>query len=303
MRVDISLLGRFSVAVDGRPIPGQAWSRRSAAALVKLLALRPERRLPRDQVIDLLWPDLLVDRAGPRLHKAAHFARTVLGPGGVVLSADVVALLPQAQVVVDVARFDEAARAHHPGGDPSVAERAIELYAGDLLPDDAYEPWAEAERERLRLCYLALIRATRRWADLVVLEPLDEEAHLHLVHQYLQDGDRGRALRQLDALEQLWRQELGIEPGPAARALRADVQPCRRTTSAARRSPAGPPGCRGPRHRPSDGSATSAASSGCSSGTGWSRCWASAVSARPGWPPRWRTGTPRGRPSARASST
>ena len=51
-------------------------------ALVKLLALRPGRRLPREQVIDLLWPDLLLEQAAPRLHKAAHYARTALGVPG-----------------------------------------------------------------------------------------------------------------------------------------------------------------------------------------------------------------------------
>ena len=164
MRVDINLLGGFSVVVDGRPVVAQAWTRRSAAALVKLLALRPGRRLPREQVMDLLWPDLLLDQAAPRLHKAAHYARTALGiQTAVVLSGDAVALLPDERVVVDVELFDEAS-----------AERAIELYAGDLLPDDLYEPWAEAERERLRTRYLGLLRATGRWADLLAAEPLDE---------------------------------------------------------------------------------------------------------------------------------
>ncbi|HEX2550855.1 MAG TPA: hypothetical protein VHK64_04615, partial [Nocardioidaceae bacterium] len=68
MRVDIDLLGRFSVAIDGRPVPDQAWRRRSAAAVVKLLALQPGRRLHREQLIDLLWPDLVVEQAAPRLH-------------------------------------------------------------------------------------------------------------------------------------------------------------------------------------------------------------------------------------------
>ena len=41
------------------------------------------------------------------------------------------------------------------------------LYAGDLLPDDLYEPWAEAERERLRTSHLQLLRAARRWTELL----------------------------------------------------------------------------------------------------------------------------------------
>jgi predicted ATPase/DNA-binding SARP family transcriptional activator len=225
MRVDINLLGGFSVVVDGRPVAASAWTRRSAAALVKVLALRPGRRLPREQVMDLLWPDLLLDQASPRLHKAAHYARTALGiPTAVVLSGNAVSLFPDDLVVVDVELFDEAASSHLPGGHAAAAEQAIERYVGDLLPEDLYEPWAEAERERLRTRYLGLLRATGRWADLLAAEPLDEEAHLRVVHQYVEDRNRGQALRHLDVMAQLWRDELGAEPGPAARALRAQAE-------------------------------------------------------------------------------
>ncbi|MGH3330628.1 MAG: AfsR/SARP family transcriptional regulator, partial [Nocardioidaceae bacterium] len=109
MHADIRLLGGFEVVVDGERIPRDAWRRRQAATLVKVLALQPSRRMLREQVMDLLWPDLLVDEAAPRLHKAAHYARTALGTrDGVVLSDDTVALLPSGEVSVDVDRFDES---------------------------------------------------------------------------------------------------------------------------------------------------------------------------------------------------
>lgn len=216
MHVDINLLGGFAVVVDGRAVGAHAWTRRGAATLVKLLALRPGRQLPREQVVDLLWPDLLIDQAAPRLHKAAHFARTALEvPSAVVLAGDLVTLLPEADVVVDVELFDRMSR------DPSSVEEAIGLYRGDLLPEDVYEPWADADRERLRVCYLDLLRSAGRWAELVATEPLDEEAHLRLVQQHVESGNRSAALRQLDAMARLWRDELGVEPGPAARELHA----------------------------------------------------------------------------------
>jgi predicted ATPase/DNA-binding SARP family transcriptional activator len=218
MHVDINLLGGFAVVVDGRTVAAHSWARRSAAALVKVLALRPGRQMPREQLIDLLWPDLLLEQAAPRLHKAAHYARTAVGvPSAVVLAGDVVALLPDAEVEVDIERFDRAS------GEMSV-EEAIELYRGDLLPEDLYEPWADAERQRLRVAYLDLLRSAGRWADLVAAEPLDEEAQLRLVQQHVEEGNRGQALRRLEAMARLWRDELGTEPGPAARALHARAQ-------------------------------------------------------------------------------
>ncbi|MGF9754486.1 NB-ARC domain-containing protein [Microvirga sp. 0TCS3.31] len=219
MHVDISLLGGFAVVVDGRAVAAHAWTRRSAATLVKVLALRPGRQLPREQLVDLLWPDLLLEQAAPRLHKAAHYARAAVGvPSAVVLAGDVVSLLPDAEVAVDVERFDRAA------GDSSSVGQAIDLYRGDLLPEDLYEPWADAERERLRVCYLELLRSAGRWADLVAAEPLDEEAHLRLVQHHVEGGNRSQALRQLEAMARTWRDELGAEPGPAARALHSRAQ-------------------------------------------------------------------------------
>ena len=95
MDARISLLGGFDVDVAGTPVPAREWNRRQSAGLVKLLALTPGRRLHREQVLDALWPDVLVDDAAPRLHKAAHYARRALGsPDSVVLTGEVVALWP-----------------------------------------------------------------------------------------------------------------------------------------------------------------------------------------------------------------
>lgn len=56
--VRIELLGGFRVTSEGRAIPEEVWRRRKTAALLKLLALAPRHRLHRDQVMDVLWPEL-----------------------------------------------------------------------------------------------------------------------------------------------------------------------------------------------------------------------------------------------------
>ena len=89
MRVEIDLLGGFAVRVDGRVVPAAEWRRRQAAALIKLLALAPRRTLHREQVIDALWPDISMEDAAPRLHKAAYYARRSLGdPRALVLDGN-----------------------------------------------------------------------------------------------------------------------------------------------------------------------------------------------------------------------
>jgi hypothetical protein len=58
VRVEIRLLGGFTVSIDGVRMPEDRWRHRPAAALVKLIAMAPEARLHRDRVLDALWPDV-----------------------------------------------------------------------------------------------------------------------------------------------------------------------------------------------------------------------------------------------------
>ena len=141
MRVHIRLLGGFDVTVDDRTIPARSWRRRSAAGLVKLLALQPGRRLLREQVVDALWPDLLLDEAAPRLHVAAHYARSALGcRDAVVLAGGTVSLLPSTDVTVDVAEFERAADAARADGRPETAADAAARYPGPCCPRTSTSP-------------------------------------------------------------------------------------------------------------------------------------------------------------------
>ncbi|MBL7501201.1 hypothetical protein I6A84_25065 [Frankia sp. CNm7] len=257
--VDIRLLGEFEVLLSGDPaasepvvVPVAAWGRRQAMSLVKLLALAPGRRLHRERVLDALWPEVPVDEAAPRLHKAAHYARRALGGGdGVVLRGETVALCPDRRVAVDAEVFEAAARRALAGDampwdiagpwdtsgprdasgprdearrvDLAAAAHAASLYRGPLLPDDLYEPWTWPGRDRLFLLYTRLLRAAGHWERLLLEDPADEQAHLALMRRHAARGDRQGALRQFERLERALRDELGVPPGPTAVALRAAV--------------------------------------------------------------------------------
>ena len=229
MNAEIDLLGGFAVRIDGQPIPPTEWRRRQAASLVKLLALAPRRTLHREQVIDALWPGAGIDDAGPRLHKAAHFARRLLGDSSaLVLRGDTVSLFPDAHVVVDVDDFERSAKqaiaALDRDPDAWAATAAVaDRWAGELLPDDPYEAWLEVPRDRLRQLHQELLRRSGRWGELALADPADEEASLARARQLADSGNRGAALRQLERLERALRRELGVSPGPAVVSLRAEL--------------------------------------------------------------------------------
>ena len=179
VRVGIRLLGRFQVDLDDRPVPVGSWNRRSAASLVKLLALAERRRLHREQVVDALWPDSTVESALPRLHKAAHFVRKATGvQDSVVLGDGFVELFPDAIVTVDIADFERLAAVAIGSSDPTTVEDALVHYGGELLPDDLYEPWTFEPRERAHLRRRDLLRRAGRWYDLIAVDPTDEDAHV-----------------------------------------------------------------------------------------------------------------------------
>ncbi|HSE09718.1 MAG TPA: alpha/beta fold hydrolase [Nocardioidaceae bacterium] len=224
MSVAISLLGPFRVTVDDRELPEEVWSRRDAASLVKVLSLRRDHRLHREQVMDMLWPDLGVAEAAPRLHKAAHFARkTTSRPDAVVLRGELVSLLPGEEVHVDVDDFETDAGMALADASPGAAVDVLDKYPGEPLPADLYAEWADEPRERLAALRHQLLRQAHRWRELIELDPADEEAHVELMRELARDGDRRGALRQFETLDRNVRRELGTEPGPEATKLRDEL--------------------------------------------------------------------------------
>ncbi len=223
MTIAIRLLGAFEVTVDGVPVSSEQWTRRQAASLVKVLALAPGRRLHREQVIEALWPGATVETAGPRLHKAAHYARRALGGDGssLVLRNDMVALLPDGDVRIDVDEFRDLVKNAQDTGAAEAVERALAAYSGRLLPDDVYESWADEPRESVRLLHIELLRRAAHWDQVLEEDPTDEAAHLALIRASADRGDVRGALRQFERLDQALLRELGTTPSPEAERLRA----------------------------------------------------------------------------------
>jgi len=220
--VEIQLLGRFEVMVDGRPVPAPAWRHRRAAGLVKLLALASGHRVHREQVIEALWPHLPPVGGERNLHKAIHLARRGIGdPSAITLSSREVGL--GGDVAVDVDRFEREAELALGSPGQGGCASAASLYTGELLPEDRYEEWTQPARERLCLLYLGLLRCAERWGDVLEVEPLDEEAHRALMRAYANAGNRAAALRQFRRLKDLLGKELGLRPDPESVALYEEI--------------------------------------------------------------------------------
>jgi predicted ATPase/DNA-binding SARP family transcriptional activator/DNA-binding CsgD family transcriptional regulator len=253
----IRLLGGFSVSIGTRTIEQNEWRLKRASSLVKLLALAPSHRLHREQVMDALWPDSGKKAAANSLREALHAARRTLDSvaGSHYLASEDKALVlhPKERLWVDVEAFEEASETARHTRDLAAYRAALDLYAGDLLPVDRYEEWAQQRREELRQLHLVLLvelatlyeergengPAVDLLKRAIAREPTLEEAHAGLMRLYALSDRKAQALIQYDRLEEILSGQLGAEPSSATRRLRAQIVtgefPVPRTL------PAGPP--------------------------------------------------------------
>lgn len=237
----IRLLGGFGVQAGPREIADGEWRLRKTKGLVKLLALAPGHRLHRDQVLDLLWPELDAQAGDNQLRKVLHEARRILDPDPTAtyryLESGERLGLCRAVTWVDVEAFEDAALRARRAGDPAAYERAIALYGGDLLPEDRYAEWAIDRAEALRFDYLALLvelgRLLEARADFdgaaaalrtaVRADPAEEDAAVALMRVYALAGRRHEALAEYRRLRAAMERTSGAAPGPAAERLYAQI--------------------------------------------------------------------------------
>ena len=237
MSITIHLLGPFRILVDGVPVDERRWVRRKSKVLVKLLALQPRRQLHKEELINLLWPDLDLEQGLNNLHKALHAARHALEPE---LSAgspsrflqmreQLVVLQSTGDLWIDVTAFETQAREALQGRVREELEAALAIYESDLLPEDLYEDWAAGRREQLRLLREQLLarlaavcegtgdtaRALELYQQLIAANRCNEDAHRAVMRLHATAGRRHLAIEQFRICTEALRAELAAEPEQA----------------------------------------------------------------------------------------
>lgn len=220
------------------------------AALLAYLAFRCRENappLPREQLVEMLWPEADLDAGRHNLSNGLTALRHVLEPPGVppgtILVADRTSVrLNPAGVSTDVGRFEELiGRIRHPRTPDEerlklVAQAGAE-YGGPLLPG-FYEEWIQPEGERLAGLFLRLARDTAplliesgdldtllSWAQRATAsDPWSEEAVELSMRALAAAGDPARALRQYREFERRLRTEMGVRPSAALRERASELE-------------------------------------------------------------------------------
>jgi DNA-binding SARP family transcriptional activator len=168
--VRIHLLGEFLICIGDHRITSDQFRLVKSRSLIKLLALAPNHKIHREQLMEFLWPDHDPRAAANNLHQLIYAARRVLNLSGDVAQGmisfkeDFLCLCPDRPVWIDVEAFESAAVRAHLHRQPEAYREALALYTGELLPEDRYEDWASSRRESLGQACLRL------WLELACLE-------------------------------------------------------------------------------------------------------------------------------------
>jgi ATP/maltotriose-dependent transcriptional regulator MalT/DNA-binding SARP family transcriptional activator len=223
--LSLTLLGRFELRRQGAIIelpPGRP------AQAVRVVAASGGR-MHAEELMEILWPEVDLERGRNRLRNLLSRIRLAAGdvlvrdgetimvaPG---LEPDASVFEAQARTAIAARSADEMSRAL------GLARSAVARYGGDLLPDDRYESWAAAPRERLRGLFVELLdmlaadaaergdadeaaRLIRRGCE---CEPLDEDRYVRLARILASQGRTGSARAALERARAALA-ELGLTP-------------------------------------------------------------------------------------------
>jgi DNA-binding SARP family transcriptional activator len=217
--LEIGLLGTPSIAIDG--VPQQPPRGKKAWGLLAYLLLAAPA--PRERLAGLLFAEA-DDPLGALRWNLSEIRRVLRLPQQ--LRGNVPALILPPDAVVDVRVLSTGSWI----AAIELANLGRELLEGvDVRASVAFETWLDSERRHVQaqteavLHEAALARLTSGDGDaaislaarLVAIDPLDENAQELLIRTHAAVGDREATARQLAACVELFRRELGVEPGPA----------------------------------------------------------------------------------------
>jgi WD40 repeat protein/DNA-binding SARP family transcriptional activator len=241
LAVEIRVLGRVDALVDGRSLVLRGSKPRGVLAM---LALRANRTVAADELIDGLWADHPPTSAAKNLQSYVSQLRKALasdGAGASIVTRGRGYELRVAEEAVDALRFEnlveEAARQPTGAGANGLAGAALELWRGAPLADVASEPFAAPEIGRLEELHMRAIElaidaelAAGRHAEvvarleaLIAEEPLRERLHAQRMLALYRDGRQSEALEAYHEARAALIEQIGVEPGPELKRLQEQI--------------------------------------------------------------------------------
>ena len=251
--LDIRTFGGFQVLRDGRtPITGKHWGGRRPKLLLQAIVVHGLREIPKDILIDDLWPESTPQAALQNFKVTMHRLRRILEPeshnfrgSAYIHLKDNLVSLDKEKCHVDVEQFlqrcKDIKRMRLSGEAEailSLGRQVMELYKDDFMPEEPYAPWAEMKRWALKDEYIAVLmqmtdiyQQMKRLEDAVECyrailnaDPCREQASRRLMSLYADLGRRHDASKVYEHLCAHLKNDLDMPPDPATTTLYQQIR-------------------------------------------------------------------------------
>lgn len=245
--VAVRLLGPFELFVDGVEVSKTVWKSKKALTLFQYLVAQRGVKVPKETILELLWPDEDPNDSNNKLYATVYLLRRAIQPH---LEAGETSYVRSAQGMywvdcsngywVDTQQFERLCRESEEleREDPQRAlaqcKAALSLYRGDFLPDQPFEDWTISHREQLRELFVELTlrtsslvmslqgnasEAVRLCRQALSYDTFREELHQAIIAYLIEAGRYAEAATQYRQLRTMLEEEFGLPPSPETQAL------------------------------------------------------------------------------------
>lgn len=235
----IKTFGKLTVETPDHRIVEQkewAWAKPKQLFAILINAFINSQELTRDQIGFHLWPDLPREKLTNNFHVCLNQLKSVIGAEYIhyqercykLTNIEIDALIFR-QLIYDAEGLLNAGKVHAAENNLTTT---IKIYQGRYL-EDFYEDWVFEMRDIFSSLYRRAIfmlgdiylkksliySAIEQVVKLILMDPLDEEAHRFLIVCYIQAGEKAKAIRQFKKCAEIFKRELNCEPSEKTQRL------------------------------------------------------------------------------------
>lgn len=239
-KLQISSLGRFAVHRKSRSPEPVLFEGARPVLLLKAIVRHGARDIPKEILIDDLWPDADAESGEKKFKVTLHRLRKAMEPvyekqfgyAYVLQKTGLISLDPHL-VQIDAEQFMtmskkglKAEQRNQPGKALGYYKKAMALYKGDYFAEALYMEWIHRKRDLYRTRFMEILErkaglheeldqpdeAIDTWQAAIQTDPCFEKAYQNLMILYADSGRKSVALEVFEDCRKILDRELGARP-------------------------------------------------------------------------------------------